>query len=335
MGKTTRAMVAERAGVSLPMVSYVINNSRPVSEKTREKVLAAIRELNYVPDIGAQSMVTHRSHCFAVIANTLMNPMYGEIVQEFERAAFSEGYSTIICSGCMKLSDYLPVLIARKIDGLYFASTPDKVQSADIERLLENGISVSCGNYLLPDENRVSRLDIDYENGMRQAISVMRKTGHRQLLYVNGFPRDFSRDVRCDAFRKYAAEFGYGTDGRILYGQGIGHMEAEDGYLLGLAAADAGVPFDGCICASDSIAYGVLSAFRERGVRVPDDCSVIGFENLPTSALVSPSLSSMRFDIPSFSSCAVRQLLESSRTGKVTRDLIPMSPVLRDSIRVR
>ncbi len=331
MKKTTRALVAERAGVSLPVVSYVINNSGSVSEKTRKKVLQAIEELNYMPDAAARSMVLKRSKSFMIVSNNIINPMYGEIILEFEKAAFSRGYSTNICGGFLELKKYVPFIVAERIDGLYFASVPDKVKQSDIDYLIENGVKICCGNYLLPHEKRVNRLDIDYDGGMRLAAEYLKKLGHKNIIYANGFAENYELDVRCKAFIGYVLE-GRNADGRVFYGEGPGKMNDAEGYEVGKRIVASGVSFDACICVSDMFAYGVMRAFKEAGIRIPEDVSVVGFENLMISDLVSPRLTSVSFDRVKFSATLVQQLIDSVETGTLSEKTIPMEICERDSV---
>lgn len=331
MTKTTRAMVAERAGVSLPMVSYVVNNSRPVSEKTKKKVLQAIEELNYIPDAAAQSMVLKRSKSFMIVSNNVINPMYGEIILEFEKAAFSFGYSTLICGGFLELKKYVPSIVAKRVDGLYFASVPDKVKQSDIDYLIENKVKICCGNYLLPREKRVNRLDIDYEDGMRQVVEYLTRLGHKKIIYANGFSENYELDVRCNAFIRYALG-GEKQNDRIFYGDGPGKMNDAEGYKLGKKILASGVKFDACVCVSDMFAYGVMRAFKEGGVRIPEDVSVVGFENLMISDIVSPRLTSVSFDRVEFSSTLVRQLINSVETGTISEKMIPVEICERESV---
>lgn len=335
MKKTTRAMVAERAGVSLPMVSYVINNSRPVSPKTRQKILQAIDELNYTPDVAAQSMVTKRSKCFTIISNHMTNPMYGEIILEFEKAAFSAGYSTNICGGELELRQYMPTLVARRIDGLYFSSIPSKVTQADINFLIENGVVICCGNYLLPNETRVNRLDVDYEQGMKKALAYLKKTGHKKVIYANGFSKGYPLDIRYESYQKYAAEFGFETGNTVFYGKGPQEMNNPEGYELGKQIIASGIEFDACVCTSDMFAYGVMQAFKEGGISIPDDVSVISFENLLFSDLITPKLTSVSFDRVEFANVLLQQLIESVRFGTVTKKMISMEVFVRDSVKDR
>ena len=160
--KITRATVAKKAGVSVSTVSYVLNTSRYVSPKLTQKVMDAVEELGYAPDMAARSMVTKRSRILTIIANDLTNSMYGEIVMAIEREAVKRGYFINICSGQLPLKEYVKTMIGRRIDGVYFASVPGKVSVEDIEQLLDNDIAIACGNYLLPDEKRVNRVEVNY-----------------------------------------------------------------------------------------------------------------------------------------------------------------------------
>ena len=163
--KITRATVAKKAGVSVSTVSYVLNTSRYVSPKLTQKVMDAVEELGYAPDMAARSMVTKRSRILTIIANDLTNSMYGEIVMAIEREAVKRGYFINICSGQLPLKEYVKTMIGRRIDGVYFASVPGKVSVEDIEQLLDNDIAIACGNYLLPDEKRNAFIEFMKEQG--------------------------------------------------------------------------------------------------------------------------------------------------------------------------
>ncbi len=335
MKKATRAMVAKEAGVSLPMVSYVLNNSHPVSEKTRRKILAAIEKLNYVPDVAAQSMVKKKSKLLTIISNNMINPMYGEIILEFEKEAFKKGYTTNICAGFLRLKQYIGSIVARRVDGLYFASIPNKVNLKDLEYLISNGVKISCGNYLLPEIEGINRLDLDYADGMRQAICCLVETGHKKIIYANGFVENYLYDERCDAYKKYINELSPESGEVIFYGKGPELMNDKEGYEVGKQIVDSGVEFDAVICTSDMFAYGVMHALQDNGISIPEQVSVIGFENLLISEFTSPRLSSVTFDRHLFSETLVNQLIESINNNTVSSEVIPMALYLRESVKRR
>ncbi len=328
-------MVAEEAGVSLPMVSYVVNNTRPVSDKTKKKILAAIEKLNYVPDLAAQSMVKQKSKLLTIVANNITNPMYGELIVEFEKEAFKRGYSTNICTGFLELREYIGAIVARHVDGLYFASNPINVREQDLEYLTTNDVKIACGNYLLPSVTNVNRFDLDYADGMRQAIEYLVQTGHKKIIYANGFEKTYEFDERCKAYKKYIKELSPTSGEIIFYGYGPKAMNDSEGYKVGQEIARSGLEFDAVICTSDMFAYGVLQALQQNGVSVPERASVIGFENLSISEFCYPRLSSVTFDRQLFAAKLVTSLIETIQHGTVSSELIPMSLFLRDSIKKR
>ena len=321
-------MVAERAGVSVATVSYVLNNTRYVSPKLRDRINKAIEELNYHPDMIARSMVKKESRMLTIIANNLSNSMYGEIIMEFEKAAMAKGYFTNICSGYLNLQQYLGMIIARRIDGLYFASVPRKVQQADIDQLLGNGIRVACGNYLLPDEKRVSRIDMDYDDGLRQVVMHLKALRHDNIAYVNGFSRDDASDLRYRAFLRAMDEFYPGKQVHTVFGSGPDQMTEVEGYPLAMELLKTWPDTTAIVCTSDLLAYGVINAVRESGRRIPEDVSIVGVEDLNTSRFINPPLTTLTFNRTQFSETIVNLL---TREGAPGSELIPMRLVVRSS----
>ena len=199
--KITRAMVARKAGVSVSTVSYVLNTSRYVSPKLTEKVMAAVEELGYTPDMAARSMVKKRSQILTIIANDLTNSMYGELLMAIEHEAVQRGYFINMCSGQLPLKEYIKSMIGRRVDGVFFASVPDKVTETDINQMLSNDIVVACGNYILPGEKRINRVEVDYDSGIKQAVQHLIGLGHKEIVYLNGLREGEGIDLKCKAMK--------------------------------------------------------------------------------------------------------------------------------------
>lgn len=143
--KPNRALVAERAGVSIATVSCVLNNTRTFSPETREKVLAAVKELKYVPDMAARSMKTNQSYQFAVIINDISNPMFLQLVSELEKQGIKHNYFLNICGGYADFEVYVNQLIARRIDGVFLAVKLNKLDSKLLDKLVDNGVRIVSG----------------------------------------------------------------------------------------------------------------------------------------------------------------------------------------------
>ena len=329
--KATRAMVAKRAGVSVSSVSYILNDTRYVSPKLKEKVYKAIEELNYYPDMVARSMVTKESKMLTIIANNLLNSMYGEIIMEFEKAAMEKGYFVNICSGLFSLKQYVGMMLARRIDGLYYASLPEKVEPSDINNLLNNDVSIVCGNYLLPHEDRVNRVDIDYYGGMELAIEHLVGLKHKNIVYLNGFQQDFEMDVKGKAFLEIMKSRYGQEEPKVIYGFGTDKLTDIEGKILLNTLLQKYPDTTAIICYSDLMAYGVLQELHRMRISVPEDISVIGIENLNTSQFTYPPLTSLSFERSEFSKKVVDIMIENIKTKKIKSGLVPMNLCVRES----
>lgn len=328
--KITRATVAQKAGVSISTVSYVLNKSRYVSPKLTKRVKDAIDALGYTPDMAARSMVTQKSQMLTIIANDLANSMYGEIVMAIERAAVARGYFINICSGQLPLKEYIRTMIGRRIDGVFFASVPGKVEVRDIDNLIENNVAIVCGNYLLPQENRVSRVDIDYEGGMKQAITHLKGLGHKNIAYIDGFVKDYELDEKRNSFLRYMKEMGE-TKPRLVYGFGPEKLTDVEGRLLAQQLIRKFPDTTAVICYSDLMAYGVLQQLHSFGFRVPEEISVVGIENNITSNFTNPPLTSLSFDRNEFAIEVIDALIRQIEEGELTQKRVQMQLCVRDS----
>lgn len=328
--KITRATVAKKAGVSVSTVSYVLNTSRYVSPKLTQKVMDAVEELGYAPDMAARSMVTKRSRILTIIANDLTNSMYGEIVMAIEREAVKRGYFINICSGQLPLKEYVKTMIGRRIDGVYFASVPGKVSVEDIEQLLDNDIAIACGNYLLPDEKRVNRVEVNYGGGIKQAVKHLIGLGHKKIVYLDGFEKDYVPDEKRNAFIEFMKEQGE-EEPSVLYGFGADSLTDKEGRLLAQQLVRKYPDATAVICYSDLMAYGVLQQLRAFGFRVPQDISVVGIENNITSNFTNPPLTSLSFDRNEFARAIVECLLGEIEGGQLSRRLVKMQLCVRES----
>ena len=328
--KITRAMVARKAGVSVSTVSYVLNASRYVSPKLTEKVMAAVEELGYTPDMAARSMVKKRSQILTIIANDLTNSMYGELLMAIEHVAVQRGYFINMCSGQLPLKEYIKLMIGRRVDGVYFASVPDKVAETDINQMLSNDIVVACGNYILPGEKRINRVEMDYDSGIKQAVQHLIGLGHKEIVYLNGLREGEGIDLKCKAFIRYMNEFGLDSS-KIVYGYGSGKLTDKEGRILTEKLVRKYPEATAVICYSDSMAYGALQQLRAFGFSVPNDISVVGCENLIASNFTNPPLTTLSFDRNEFACAVVDALLGEIETGNVCEKIVKMQICVRES----
>lgn len=333
LNKVTRADVARHARLSVATVSYVLNNSRGVSKKSREKVLAAVKQLNYHPDMAARTMVMNESRMITVIANDLSNSMYGEIIIEIEKAAMRKGYFVTICSGSLALSEYLNIILARRIDAVFIASIPSKVSSNDIKAFIDNGVRVICGNYLLGDSKNIHRLDVDYRNGIKLALEYLKAHGHTKISYLNGFRENYELDERFHAFCEVMSELFPSEPLRVVFNpEGPEMMMETEGAVIAEQMLKIYPETTAVLCSSDFIAFGALNCFLERGIKVPEDISVIGMENTIIGKFSNPPLTSVSFSREEFGKKVVDIVVKSGVSEDVQSEHVEMEICERKSV---
>ncbi len=293
--KATRADVAKMAGVSTATVSYVLNGSRNMSEKTRKLVLDAVEALNYKPDMIARSMTKNETKQLSLMINDITNPFYGEIVMGFEAAAIEKGYFVNVCTGYKDINDYFDNYIARRIDGVFVAAMPQKFNLNKLYDLTDNGVKVVVSGNTEVDLRKVSSIECDYLKAMEMAIAHLQGLGHRRIAYLSGMNRSQKFDHRIEGYLNIMGSLG---EELLLEGRKPYTTETADGYRMAKELLESGKKFTAVICTNDLMTMGAISAFEDAGLRVPEDISVMGFDDIVFAKSWRPSLSTMA--VPKF-----------------------------------
>lgn len=312
----TRKDVAEVAGVSPTTVSFVLNNSRKISEKTRKKVFDAVEKLNYKPDMIARSMVTNETKQLGMVLDDIMNPFYGEIVAGFENAAIEQGYFVNICTGLKNLDGYFDNFISRRLDGLFIVSLPYKFHMEKVYELVDNGVKVVTSGSVEADIKKVSIIDSNYEEAMGKAIDYLFRLGHRDIAYLSGLSRNLKYDSRAakylDSIKEYGLDYG---DDLFINGEAPYETSIESGYKLAKKLVQSQRKFSAVICLNDLMAVGAIRALKEAGLRIPHDVSVMGFDNIVYSSYTEPPITTISFDKYSFGARAFDLLYTNIKKG--------------------
>lgn len=292
--KVTRADVAKLAGVSTATVSYVLNGSRSMSEKTCKLVRDAVEQLNYKPDMIARSMTKNETMQLSFMVDNAANPFYGEIINGFENAAMEHGYFVNLCTGNKNLNDYFDNYIARRVDGVFIAAIPYKFDMEKLYSLTENGIRVVVSGNTDVDLKRVSSIENDYVAAMDSAVKYLYGLGHRDIAYLSGLSSRFRFDHRVDGYLAAVEHYRLpcGSD-LLLDGKAPYHTEIADGFSMAQELLRTGKRFTAIICTNDLMAMGAISALKEAGLRVPEDVSVMGFDDIIFSQAWWPSVTTM------------------------------------------
>lgn len=287
--RVTIADVAAHAGVSKTTVSHVLSGNRPVSSDTRSRVLLAIEELGYRPDGIARSLRTRRSHMVALIIPDITNPFYPALARGLEQGLGGNGYRAFICNsdGETELElGFLEEVSDRRVDGVVIDSfhlTADDVVGVTGGRLPVVWIGGAPGTPPPFDAVRP-----DDEHGAYEATTHLIARGHRAIAMIDG--PEGSGTSRRDGYLRALTESGLEPVPRSPLRS---DWTREAGARSLPSLLDRGPRPTAVFCTNDRTAIGVLDAAQQRGVAVPDDLAVVGFDDIEEAAMTTPPLTTV------------------------------------------
>jgi DNA-binding LacI/PurR family transcriptional regulator len=314
--RATRADVAKLANVSTATVSNVLNNVQKVKRETVERVMQAVEQLNYRPDMIARSLITGQTRQIGIVLENIRNPHYGEIVEHFEAAAEARGYFVNICTSIAKLDNYFDNFIDRGLDGAFVAALPYKFDIEKLYNLIQYDIKVVVSGNINADLHRVSFVENDYVKGMRKAITYLVSLGHKDIAYLSGLGRELTYDERCKGYIQCVQEMQLPCGESLLFdGKYPFFTNTREGYQLAKRLLDSRKPFTAAICGNDLMAIGAIKAFHDNGLSVPEDVSVIGFDGIELGRYCRPPLTTLAVDGRVFGKTAFELLYNNMNKG--------------------
>ena len=301
----TIADVAARADVSIATVSRVLTGSPGASPRTRDQVMAAVRELGYHPSAVAQSLKQRRTHTLGLIITDIGNPYFPALVRAVEDAAHAAGYAVLLCNGDEdpeREADYVELLASRRVDGLIVAaSTLTDRHGGWLASTTLPTVLVNCAD----DTGWLAAILSDNYQGGWLAAEHLIGLGHRRLGIITGPARHSAAGERqagmTAAIRALAAGASMAAE------EGDGHVEG------GERAADrllqTAPDVSGVVCYNDLTAIGAMRALRATGRDVPGDVSVVGFDDIDVAPYTDPPLTTIAQETGSMGRWAVASLL--------------------------
>ncbi|NKF51690.1 LacI family DNA-binding transcriptional regulator [Shewanella sp. WXL01] len=299
--------VSVLAGVSLATVSRVMNNNTKVSEKTRQKVLDAMDSLGYKPNNIAQSLASNCSNSVGVVVSQLDGPFYGPMMTQIETSLRSANKHVIIAAGHsdeQQEKEGIDFLMSRGCDALILDV---EAVSDDYLIKLSRGTTpiVLINRYIEAIKERCVYLD--NELGGYMATDHMLSLGHTNIAYISGPMYKLDARDRLRGHQKAIAEHNLLFDPELWYEGNFREQGGADAmtHLLSLNK-----PITAVVCASDQMASGAIAVCIERGLKVPDDISFIGYDNIPFPAYITPTLSTISNPIDDMGHMAARWVLK-------------------------
>ena len=297
--------VASRAGVSIATVSRAVNRIPTVDPDLAERVWKAIEEVGYVPNTQARALVSGRSHMLGLIVSEITNPFFPELVQEFENLAVAQGYEVLIGSTSYepeRTESLIRRMLQRNVDGV--AVMTFGIEEDLVQKLVEREfplVFVDAG----PALPNIRVIKVNYAEGIRQAVQHLAALGHRTIAFITGPLHLRSAVARRDAFLKSMAELGLTVPAEhVVQGDhrmegGIGAMEK----LIALPTLPTAV-----LCSNDMTAIGALHALSHTPHKVPEDISVVGFDDIHLAQFMLPPLTTVQMSCKHLATAAVEAL---------------------------
>ena len=329
--------IADRAGVSTATVSNVINgNYHKVSEKTVERVNQIIEELNYSPNAAARSLVSNESKIIVLLVPNMMveggfgvDPYATQMISNLEQIIRNEGYYMMLQS-VNRVSDILQVVHTWNADGIIILGAYSE-EIEEIGHQLDNIPVVYTDTYSLSFP--ITNIGIDDYKGGYLSAKYLLDNGHRKIAFIG--PDVNTSSVIQQRFLGYKAaleEYGLSADPEDIH---FAETTIEDGVMIAkkIAASDRG--YTAVSAMSDTIAVGLCSELQNLGISIPEDISVIGFDDIKASTFVHPALTTVAQDLNEKATLVGKHLFEMVRTKKFNpvNEIMDVKIIERQSVR--
>jgi LacI family transcriptional regulator len=322
--------VAAAAGVSMSTVSAALNGSAPTSTDVRSRVAAAVERLGYQPEAHARSLRLRRSSAIGLVIPDPGNPFFIELAMGVQTVALAEGLVVVLCATdrAAELDAYcLSLLKARHVDGLVYVSGthefPDSLQQlrASVPIVFVDDLFTDVEGAFVGADNRA---------GAALAARLLLDQGHRRIGILAGPHRVWTAQERLRGYLDALSEAGLEV-AAVPVEHGDFRVDGGRAAAAALLARDPDIT--GVLAANDLMAIGALQVYAERGLRVPHDISVVGFDDIPAATFVTPNLTTVRQPARDIGHAAMSSLLRQLNEGIGTEmTLLPTTLVTRNSV---
>jgi len=322
--------VADLAGVSTATVSRVLNDHAQVAEETRSKVLRAMEELGYQPSRVARRLRMGGSQIIALIIADIANPFFTSVVRGIEDVAYANQYSLFLCNSDedpAKEALYVDVLQAERVAGVIISSADEN--STSCESLLRNGVPI------VAMDRRLSQFDVDTVlvdsiKGAYQATSHLIGLGHRRIGLIGAPSRITASRERREGYERALSEHGLELEQTLIK---IGNTKQDGGYQKACEFLEMDDPPTAIFAINNLTTLGALNAIHEKGLNIPQDVAIVGFDDMPWALSLDPPLTAVAQPTYELGCTAANLLLQ--RIADKEREIVEMrlepTLIVRDS----
>lgn len=292
--KITIQDVAKKANVSVATVSRVMNGNYPVKVETRETVLKVIKELNYIPNMQARELTKQKSTTIGVVVPSITNMFFTELVNGIENELKSNSLSIILtCTHGDESEEQKCInnLIARNVSGIIVAGPSTDNIKAKFYDTISHKIPLVFINSDYIDSN-ISYVSNDEASGAKTALKYLLDNNHKNILFVRG-KDSYSYDIKEKVYKEVMNKFGRFDSSKVInIGNGNTSDTVDDTMNIFLDILKD-YSFTAVFACNDLMAVGVLNACKKLGIKVPNELSIIGYDNIPLSKFVEPKLTTV------------------------------------------
>jgi len=322
--------VAKHVGVSTATVSHVINKTRFVSDEIKERVLQAIRDLNYQPNAIARSLVKRKTHTIGIIISDILNPFYTAIVRGIEDVTYKSGYSVMLCNTDENVEKeilYIQVLMEKRIDGLVLSTAFQDGVHPLLSQL--KGIPLVSIVRKMKGFNPDAVFG-DNVGGAYQAIEHFIHLGHRRIGIISGPLGLSSGAERLEGYKKALESHRIPIQEDWIK---TGDFKKESGYFLTKKLLEEKVPPTALLVVNNQMTIGALNALKELGIRVPEDLSLISFDDMEWCSFINPPLTTVEQSPYLMGKTAGEMLLQkiNHKRSQPKKVVIPSHLIIRNS----
>lgn len=318
--------VARRAKVSTATVSRVLNNASLVKNTTRARVMRAVEELKYHPNLHARSLAGGKSRSIGVIVSNIENPFFLDIYKAVETGAHAEGYEVIMANtdySSEQLVTSIRLMIGRRVAGL--AAIVSEMDPELIDELNNYQIPVVFYDVGAPRQN-ITSIRVNYRRGMEKLTEYLYSLGHRRMGFVGHHAMLGPIHERANVVLESVARY---PDVVVRTAADVDSLEGGRRATRELLSGDSGLT--AIVCVNDLMAVGAMREIRERGLRIPEDISVTGFDNIKLAQFCYPALTTVHIPRDQIGQNICDALLPNEKTKLAQEIIIDPELVLRDS----
>ncbi|WP_064609127.1 substrate-binding domain-containing protein [Photobacterium sp. J15] len=325
--------VAKRAGVSTSTVSHVLNKTRFVSEDISVRVMAAVEELNYAPSALARSLKVNHTRTFGMLVTTSTNPFFGEVVKGVERRCYEQGYNLILCNtegDVERMRSNLDTLLQKRVDGLLLMCS--EVEGRDFDLFTRHQpvptVVMDWGPIGFPSD----KIQDNSHHGGYLATRHLIEKGHTKIGCLTGPLDKLPAQQRLSGFAQAMEEAGLEINKQWIVS---GSFECEGGEQAFNEIYERGPLPTALFVCNDMMAMGVINTAHKKGLSVPDDISIIGYDDIKLAKYITPSLTTIHQPKHRLGQQAVDTLLDKIQNKRASNRVIQLEPTLveRDSVK--